>query len=323
MDTPLAILEPSDVATRASSAIRVAVRPALRPIAPSRTYRDCVIFNRGLPCYLSLTRQTIPNGTRTFPRRERGRSGGGTRTFRRPPSDEDRRSRRLGSHVGIEVRGVDVKTLDDERSASSIARGSTATSRCRIRARNRRVPRVQPPLRRRRAAPVEDDAHRCLPEITLLASTSSPRTARSTEDLPEAEGGTPMARTSGAVQGKQALALSVPSRGGQTYFASMYAAYDALPTELKQKLDGRIGCSHTAGRTAARALLNPEDRDWVPFAIRHPHASETDQGSLLRSGQDLSIEAWSRGRATRPRRAHRADDPPGTEYHHSGARATS
>lgn len=46
----------------------------------------------------------------------------------------------------------------------------------------------------------------------------------------------------------QLYALAVPSRGGDTYFASMYAAYDALPQTLRQRLEGRYGVYVYGGR---------------------------------------------------------------------------
>src|SRR4029453_10142770 len=39
----------------------------------------------------------------------------------------------------------------------------------------------------------------------------------------------------------QLYALAVPSRGGDTFFASMYAAYDALPLPLRNRLEGKVG----------------------------------------------------------------------------------
>src|SRR5204862_7078242 len=62
----------------------------------------------------------------------------------------------------------------------------------------------------------------------------------------------------------QLYALAVPSRGGDTLFASMYAAYDALPQRLKQQLEGRVGAFTYGGRRKATTLLNAEDRDWKP-----------------------------------------------------------
>src|ERR1700733_4928863 len=39
----------------------------------------------------------------------------------------------------------------------------------------------------------------------------------------------------------QLYALAIPSRGGDTHFASLYAAYDAIPQRLKKRLEGRSG----------------------------------------------------------------------------------
>jgi taurine dioxygenase len=66
----------------------------------------------------------------------------------------------------------------------------------------------------------------------------------------------------------QLYAVAVPSRGGDTLFANGYAAYDALPQRLKQRLDGVIGAFSYGGRRGGSKLLNAEDQDWVP--VYHP-----------------------------------------------------
>lgn len=49
-------------------------------------------------------------------------------------------------------------------------------------------------------------------------------------------------------------ALEIPSRGGgNTYFADMFAAYDALPGDLKAEIDGKIAV-HDASRNSAGLL---------------------------------------------------------------------
>jgi taurine dioxygenase len=56
-------------------------------------------------------------------------------------------------------------------------------------------------------------------------------------------------------------AMEIPSKGGNTLFANMYAAYDALPGALKRRLEGRkavnvydyAGSATTRGRAAADA----------------------------------------------------------------------
>src|SRR4029434_6450033 len=95
----------------------------------------------------------------------------------------------------------------------------------------------------------------------------------------------------------QLFALAVPSRGGDTFFASMYAAYEALPPRIKTRVEGRRGACTSGGRRKATALLNEEDRDWTPVfhpIIRtHPETKRKalyfDPGKILRvEGLDAS-----------------------------------
>jgi taurine dioxygenase len=90
----------------------------------------------------------------------------------------------------------------------------------------------------------------------------------------------------------QLYALAVPSTGGDTLFASMYAAYDALPPRLKQRLEGRLGAFTYGGRRKATALLNPEDREWTP--VFHPiirtHPETGRKGLYFDPGKILRIE---------------------------------
>ena len=85
-------------------------------------------------------------------------------------------------------------------------------------------------------------------------------------------------------------AREVPETGGDTLFASMYAAYDALPQRLKQQLEGRVGAFTYGGRRKATTLLNAEDRDWKPvfhpIVRTHPETGRKalyfDPGKILR-----------------------------------------
>jgi taurine dioxygenase len=64
--------------------------------------------------------------------------------------------------------------------------------------------------------------------------------------------------------------LAVPSRGGDTYFASMYTAYDLLPARLKQALEGKYGVYIYGGRRKEyNPLLTKEDFD-ARKPVRHP-----------------------------------------------------
>jgi alpha-ketoglutarate-dependent taurine dioxygenase len=50
-----------------------------------------------------------------------------------------------------------------------------------------------------------------------------------------------------------ALEVPPPSAGGNTYFANMFAAYEALPAELKEAADGKVAV-HDASRNSAGML---------------------------------------------------------------------
>jgi len=83
--------------------------------------------------------------------------------------------------------------------------------------------------------------------------------------------------------------LELPSRGGDTLFANMYKAYDALPDTLKQRIEG-LEADYVYGGASrtSNALLEPEDRDAPP--VRHPlirtHA-ETGRKSLYFNAHHL------------------------------------
>lgn len=69
----------------------------------------------------------------------------------------------------------------------------------------------------------------------------------------------------------QLYGLAIPSRGGDTLFANMYTAYDALPADLKKRIEGLHVAFVYGGRTHRGVeLLEPEDRDLAP--IVHPIA---------------------------------------------------
>ena len=70
-------------------------------------------------------------------------------------------------------------------------------------------------------------------------------------------------------KGTQLYGIAIPSRGGDTLFASMYEAYDALPENLKKRLEG-LQAEHAYGGRARKGigLLEPEDQR-LPPAV-HP-----------------------------------------------------
>ncbi|HXJ83275.1 MAG TPA: TauD/TfdA family dioxygenase [Candidatus Methylomirabilis sp.] len=210
--------------------------------------------------------------------------------------------RRVGQQIGAEITGVDVKTLDDAGFAAIyrawLDYNVVVVTDQKLEIEDflrysRRFGIVHP-------HPSKMTRHPDHPEITLLGVNKfEPDGAlnvaiyrRGAEDW----------HTDGAYdqepfKATQLYALAVPSMGGDTLFASMYAAYAALPERLKQQLDGRQGVFTYGGRRKATALLNEEDRAWTPVChpiVRtHPETGRKalyfDPGKILRI-EGLDVE---------------------------------
>src|SRR5712692_280544 len=178
--------------------------------------------------------------------------------------------RRMGPQIGAEVQGVDVRTLDDA-SFAVIYRAWLDSNVLVVRGQedlqiedflrySRRFGLVEP-------HPSKTTRHPDHPETTLLGVNKfGPDGALHMAIYRRGAEGwhTDGAYDQEPFKATQLYALAVPSTGGDTHFASMYAAYDALPQRLKQLLDGRKGAFTYGGRRKATALLNEEDRDWTP-----------------------------------------------------------
>src|SRR5437867_12239459 len=176
---------------------------------------------------------------------------------------------RLGPQIGAEIRGVDVRRLD-HAVFSTIYRawldyngvvvpGQDLTLEEFLRY-SRRFGVVVP-------HPSKSTRHPELPEITLLGINKFGPDGQL--DMAIYRRGAEGCHTDGAYdeepfKATQLYARAVPSTGGDTHFASMYAAYEALPEPLKQRLEGRRGAFTYGGRRKATALLTEEDRDWTP-----------------------------------------------------------
>jgi taurine dioxygenase len=205
--------------------------------------------------------------------------------------------RRLGPRIGAEVRGVDVRMLDDA--------GFAVIYRAWLDSNVLVIPEqdlaIEDFLRYSRRFgvihphPSKMTRHPEHPEITLLGVDKfGPDGAL---DMAIYRRGAEGWHTDGAYdeqpfKATQLYALAVPSRGGDTHFASMYAAYDALPTPLKTRLEGRRGAFTYGGRKKATALLDQEDRDWTP--VHHPivrtHPETGRKALYFDPGKILRIE---------------------------------
>ena len=205
--------------------------------------------------------------------------------------------RRLGPQIGVEIRGVDVKTLDeagfapiyrawlDHNVAVVVDQELEIEDFLRY---SRRFGLVVP-------HPSKMTRHPDHPEITMLGVNKFGPDGQL--DMAIYRRGAEDWHTDGAYdeepfKATQLYALAVPSRGGDTFFASMYAAYDGLPQRLRDRLEGRQGAFTYGGRRKATALLNAEDRDWIP--VFHPiirtHPETGRKGLYFDPGKILRIE---------------------------------
>jgi taurine dioxygenase len=68
--------------------------------------------------------------------------------------------------------------------------------------------------------------------------------------------------------GTMLFAMEVPSKGGDTIFANMFAAYDELPDDLKRKIEGRKALNVYDYQNAA-TVRGSEVKEGVP-SFAHP-----------------------------------------------------
>jgi taurine dioxygenase len=181
--------------------------------------------------------------------------------------------RRLGPQIGVEVTGVDVKTLDGE-SFAPIYRAWLDYNVLVVRDQDLTIPDFLSYSRRFGPVvphPSKSTRHPEHCEITVLGVGKFDAAGKLREEIYRrgAEGWhTDGAYNEAPFKATQLYALAVPSRGGDTLFANGYAAYDALPLELKERLYGVIGAFSYGGRRGKSKLLDPEDQDWSP--VYHP-----------------------------------------------------
>ncbi|PYM95118.1 MAG: hypothetical protein DME04_05890 [Candidatus Rokuibacteriota bacterium] len=203
--------------------------------------------------------------------------------------------RRLGEKVGVEVSDIDVKKRHDAGFAEIyrawldgnvlVVPGQELEIDDFLRY-SRRFGVVLP-------HPSKSTRHPDYPEITMLGVNKFGADGKL--DMAIYRRGAEGWHTDGAYdqepfKATQLYALAVPSRGGDTHFASMYAAYDALPPRLKERLDGLNGAFTYGGRRKKTALLDEEDREWKPVFHRivrtHPETRRKalyfDPGKILR-----------------------------------------
>lgn len=203
--------------------------------------------------------------------------------------------RLLGSQIGAEIRGVDVKTLDDA-GFGHIYRTWLAHNVIAVREQQLEVEdflRYSRRFGKVRPHPSKSTRHPQCPEVTVLGVNKFDANGNLIEAVYKRGGHewhTDGAYDEDPFKATQLYALAIPSRGGDTLFASAYAAYDALPRRLKEQLEGRLGAFVYGGRARYNELLDPEDRDEPPalhpILRTHPETGRKalyfDPGKILR-----------------------------------------
>ncbi|MEM7404681.1 MAG: TauD/TfdA family dioxygenase [Pseudomonadota bacterium] len=208
----------------------------------------------------------------------------------------------LGKQIGVEITGVDVRDLGpgefDAIYAAWLRYGVAVVRDQHLEideflSYSRRFGRLH-------EHPSKSTRHPEHPELTVLGIDKFDADGKLIEAV-YARGGATW-HTDGAYEpdpykATQLYALAIPSRGGDTLFASMYAACDGLPAKLKERLVGAMGAFTYGGRTDENsALLNPEDRAWTPvhhpILRRHPETGRT--GLFFDPGKIVCIEGMSR-----------------------------
>jgi taurine dioxygenase len=203
-----------------------------------------------------------------------------------------------GEQIGAEITGIDVKTMDDS-TWEKVYR--TWLDHNVIVVRDQKLEIEDFYNYSLRFGPVEahpskSTRHPEYPQITVLGIGKFDEDGRLNTAIYGR--GADCFHTDGAYdidpfKATQLYALAIPSRGGDTHFASMYAAYDALPHPLKDRLDGRKATFVYGGRTARHVtLLNEEDRNKPP--AMHPifrvHPETGRKALYFDPGKILAIE---------------------------------
>ena len=193
--------------------------------------------------------------------------------------------RLLGDRIGAEVTDVDVRTMDDAAFAciyrawleyNVICVRGQSLSEEEFLAYSRRFGGLQ-------THPSKNTRHPDHPEITLLGHNKYGADGKLNMTIYRR--GSLGFHTDGAYnpepfKATQLYALAIPSGGGDTYFASAYAAYDALPDALRTRLQGRYGVYVYGGRRAPSPLLSAEDHKakkpvFHPLFRTHPETGRT------------------------------------------------
>ena len=200
--------------------------------------------------------------------------------------------RKVTPTIGVEVTGVDVRDLDDATFSKiyqafldnivMVIRGQQDLQIEEYLRHSRRFGHVKPHL-------VARQRHPQYPDLMLLDNQIADQTDKNTtisrETLQSRGSGwhTDLSYEQIPAKATELYPIFLPSYGGDTKFASSYAAYDALPERLKAKIENLTGNYVYGGKVqrSTVAFLDEKDRNRKPVvhALAKVHA-ETGRTSL-------------------------------------------
>jgi taurine dioxygenase len=193
--------------------------------------------------------------------------------------------RPTGAALGAEMLGIDLRTIDDETFAAIhqawidhqvlLFRGQSLTDESLI-AFSRRFGGLD-------HAPIQENGRRFVdgyPEIYVVSNVVVNGEAIGSLGAGEAVWHTDMSYLEDPPKASMLYALEIPPNGGNTSFCSMYAAYDALPADLKSRIEG-LYCKHDGTynsggyvRQGVTPSDDPRESPGTPHPVvcRHPES---------------------------------------------------
>jgi taurine dioxygenase len=194
-----------------------------------------------------------------------------------------------GRPLAAEVRGVDLRSLDDQKFAALrrawhqhqvlLIRGQTLSDQDLI-AFSRRFGDLD-------WAPVQETGRRFvegLPEIYIVSNVKVNGEPIGSLGAGEAVWHTDMSYLDVPPMASMLYALEVPPSGGNTSFCSMYAIYEALPADMKQRIAGlkiKHDGTYNSGGFLRQGVTATDDPRTSPGAIHPLVCTHPDTGRQM------------------------------------------
>jgi taurine dioxygenase len=223
----------------------------------------------------------------------------------------------VGKALGAEIQSIDLQRINDADFAAIhrawidnlvlLFRGQQLTDEDLI-AFSRRFGKLD-------LAPIQETGRRFVegyPEIYVVSNVIENGVPIGSLGAGEATWHTDMSYLEDPPKASMLYALEIPPDGGDTWFCSMYGAYEALPESLRERIDGlkvkHDGTYNSGGyiRQGVTAVDDPVTSPgaWHPLVCRHPESGRRGlylgrrrnayiSGLPLAESESLLDELWS------------------------------